>query len=166
MADYNKVSIGAGLGACGVLVALLVYVVLAHANPMVPAVNTDMNCPAIVGSVPDVIGSSDGNAMTCFPITTTYGLRVLTDATGLYVWTFPAGCQHSGNIPYFNAIAEGPTPQAGITINPQVEGAPTATTASFRVTKVTATTVALLGLTILSVNTPAAAFLDLTCAPQ
>lgn len=95
-----------------------------------------------------------------------FGARVQTDATGLYTWTFPTGCQRSSNIPYFNAIAEGPTPQAGVTINPQVEGVPTATTVSFRVTKVTATTVALLGLTILAVPGNSATFLDLTCAPQ
>lgn len=95
-----------------------------------------------------------------------FGLRVQTDSSGLYVWTFPAGCQHSGNIPYFNAIAEGPTPQAGTTVNPQVEGVPTATTVSFRVTRVSATTVALIGLTILSVQAASATYLDLTCAPQ
>jgi hypothetical protein len=95
-----------------------------------------------------------------------FGARVQTDATGVYTWTFPAGCQHSSNIPYFNAVAEGPTPQGGVTVNPQVEGVPTATTVSFRVTKVTATTVALLGLTILSVPGNSATFLDLTCAPQ
>lgn len=104
-------------------------------------------------------GSNGANAVNS-------GIRVQTDATGLYVWTFPAACLNAGNIPYFNGIPEGPTPQAGVAVNVQVEGVPTATVVSFRVTRVTATTVALLGLTILSVNTPAATFLDLTCAPK
>lgn len=98
--------------------------------------------------------------------TVNFGFRGQTDATGLYVWTFPSGCQHAGNIPFFSAIAEGPTPQGGVTVNPQVEGIPTATTVSFRVTRVSATTVALLGLTILSVATSAATYLDLSCSPQ
>lgn len=171
-----------------------------RANPLVPAVGTDMGCPTIIGGVPDVIGTTDTASLTCFQAPTSmgpqgpagatgstgatgsqgatgatgaagtnaqnYGARAQTDATGLYVWSFPAGCQHSGNIPYFNAIAEGPTPQGGVTVNPQVEGVPTATSVSFRVTKVTATTVALLGLTILSVPGNSVTYLDLTCAPQ
>lgn len=193
----NKLSVGIALGATGVLFAIIIYAIIAHANPMVPAVNTDMNCPAISDGIPDVIGSSDGIAMTCFTAPTSmgpqgptgatgsqgstgatgatgsagsnaqnYGARVATDSSGLYVWTFPSGCQHSGNIPYFNAIAEGPTPQGGVTVNPQVEGTPTATTVSFRATKLTATTVALIGLTILSVPGNSVTELDLTCAPQ
>lgn len=167
--DINKLSVGIALGATGVLIALVAYSLFAHAAPAVPAVGTDMNCPAPVNSWPDVVGSQDGTTMTCFPTpigTQVYGARVTTDGTGLYAWTFPAGCLHSGNIPFFTAVAEGPTPQGGVTINPQVEGVPTATTVSFRVTKVSATTVALLGLTILSVNSPSASVLDLECAPQ
>lgn len=167
--DTNRLSVGIALGATGVLIAICAYALLAHANPAVPAVGTDMNCPTIVNGWPDVVGSPDGNIMTCFsaPIgQQVFGTRVQTDATGLYTWTFPAGCQHVGNIPYFNAVAEGPTPQGGVTVNPQVEGVPTATAVSFRVTRVSATTVALLGLTILSVNTPTATYLDLSCAPQ
>lgn len=95
-----------------------------------------------------------------------FGARAQTDTTGLYVWTFPTGCKNAGNIPYFSAVAEGPSPQSGVTVNPQVEGVPTATTVSFRVTRVTATTVSLIGLTILSVTAASATFLDLTCAPQ
>lgn len=180
--DNKARMLGAGLMFSLIAVVVVILWATGHANPLVPAVGTDMACPAIVGGIPDVVGSADGNSMTCFVAPTSvgptgpqgpagtpalnYGARAQTDATGLYVWTFPAGCLHSGNIPYFNAIAEGPTPQGGTTVNPQIEGVPTATTVSFRVTRVSATTVALIGLTILSVNNPVATYLDMSCAPQ
>lgn len=73
---------------------------------------------------------------------------VNTDNTGLYVYTFPAACKDGSNIPIFNAVPQGPNPQAGVSVNVQAEGVPTSTSVSFRVTKNTATTVALIGLTV------------------
>lgn len=166
----TKLVLGMLLGSSAVLAGAVIYAGLSKAAPFVPPVNTDMACPAIVNGWPDMLGSPDGTSITCFPAPTTpspvYGTRVQTDGTGLYTWSFPAGCKNASNIPYFNAIAEGPTPQGGVTVNPQIEGVPTATGVSFRVTRTTATVVALLGLTILSVNTPGATYLDLTCSAQ
>lgn len=95
--------------------------------------------------------------------------RMTTDTSGFYAWTYPAACVHGGNIPALTAIAEGPNPQAGVNANVQLEGAPTTTTASFRVTKTQNTTVALLGLTItvsLTGTSVGATILDLGCSPQ
>lgn len=95
--------------------------------------------------------------------------RATTDTSGLYAWTYPASCLNAGHIPYITAVAEGPNPQAGSNVNVQLEGAPSASMASFRVTKTANTTVALLGLTITVAVTGAsigATTLDLGCSPQ
>lgn len=148
-------------------VAVCAVIYIAKATPTVPPVGTDMLCN---GPFPEYIGTPDGAALGCWPLPAitaqVFGTRVQTDATGLYVWTFPAGCLNNSNIPYFSAVAEGPTPQGGTTVNPQVEGVPTATTVSFRVTKVSAVVVALIGLTVLSVPAQSATYLDLTCSPK
>jgi len=73
-----------------------------------------------------------------------------TDAAGLFVWTFPTPFS-SGVTPICWAMAQGPNPAGGVLVNIQLEGTPSNTTASFRVTKTTQAVVSLLGLTILSV---------------
>ena len=78
----SKLSVGIALGATGVLFAVVAYAVLAHANPLVPAVNTDMNCPTISGGIPDVIGSQDGLTMSCFVAPTSVGPQGPAGATG------------------------------------------------------------------------------------
>lgn len=119
-----------------------------------------------------VVAGTNGDS-SCGPAVPTLGLartaHPTTDNTGFYAWTFPVACVNGGNVPEITAIAEGPNPQAGVNVNVQVEGTPSATAASFRVTKTTATVVALLGLTITVASTGTAVgttVLDLTCAPQ
>lgn len=146
--SISNFGIGIVLGATAVLAGAVIYAALSHANPMVPAVNTDMNCPAIVDGWPDMIGSSDGSVMSCFAAPVVLqSASANTDTSGLYTWTYPSPC-NTGNPPKVWAIAQGPNPQAATNINVQLEGAPGNTTASFRVTKTTSTVVALLGLTI------------------
>ena len=78
-------------------------------------------------------------------------VRITTGADGLYTWTFSPAFEE-GVIPIVLAVAE---TASGVTdvINAQIEGAPSATTAKLRVTRTNRSTVALLGLTILSVPT-------------
>lgn len=73
-----------------------------------------------------------------------------TDTTGLYAWTYPVA-YGAGVVPIVWAMAEGPNPSAGVLVNIQLQGPPTNTSCSFRVTKTNQAVVALLGLTILSV---------------
>lgn len=95
-------------------------------------------------------GANGTNGTNGAPGTVTQQLRATTDATGLYVWTYP-NAYAGGVVPVVEAIAEGPNPQAGVQVNVQLEGAPTNTSARFRVTKSNQSVVALLGLTILSI---------------
>lgn len=165
----NKLALGIVLGATAVLAGAVIYAGLGKASPFVPPVNTDMNCPTIVGSWPDMVGSADGTTMTCFaaPVSL-YSAAVTTDTSGLYTWTFPDGC-NTGTVPKVWAIAQGPSPQAATNINVQIEGAPSTSTASFRVTKTTSTVVALLGLTISVAATGTgigATTIEIFCQPQ
>ena|ERR1700748_3117901 len=73
-----------------------------------------------------------------------------TDSAGLFNWTFPTPFS-AGVVPQCWAMAQGPSPVGGVLVNIQVEGIPTNTAVSFRVTKTNQVTVALLGLTILSI---------------
>lgn len=74
--------------------------------------------------------------------------RMTSAADGLVTWTYSTPFSN-GVTPIISAIAETGT---GVTdvINVQVEGTPTATSATLRVTRTNRSTVALLGLTILS----------------
>lgn len=126
-------------------------------------------CAGATPTSPKNVGT-DGTTLVCGPYAgASYGARIVTDTSGLAVWTFPASCQHGGNIPLITAIAEGPSPQANSNVNVQIEGAPSATQVSFRVTKTTSTVVALLGLTItvsVTGTSIGATSLDATCVPQ
>lgn len=75
-------------------------------------------------------------------------IRAQSDASGLVVWTFNPPFD-VGVVPVVTGQAE---TAAGVTdvVNVQVEGTPTNTTANLRVTRTNRSTVALLGLTILS----------------
>lgn len=77
--------------------------------------------------------------------------RMTSAADGSLVWTFNPPFT-SGVTPIISAIAE---TASGVTdvINVQIEGTPTATSATLRVTRTNRSTVALLGLTILSLPT-------------
>lgn len=87
---------------------------------------------------------------------------VNTDTAGLYVWTFPAPCTGASR---FWAIAQGPVPFGNSLVNVQNEGSVIAGTQSFRVTKSNFSTVALLGLTILSIPTAVGATpINIFCA--
>lgn len=74
--------------------------------------------------------------------------RMTSAADGLITWTFNPPFTN-GVTPIISAIAETAT---GVTdvINVQIEGTPTATAATLRVTRTNRSTVALIGLTILS----------------
>lgn len=74
--------------------------------------------------------------------------RMTSAADGSVVWTFNPPFTN-GVTPIISAIAE---TGVGVTdvINVQIEGTPTSTSASLRVTRTNRSTVALLGLTILS----------------
>lgn len=165
----TKLVLGMLLGSSAVLAGAMIYAGLGKAAPFVPPVNTDMACPAIVGGWPDMLGSPDGTSITCFPAPVAlYSTSVNTDTSGFYTWTFPAGC-NTGNVPKVWAIAQGPNPQAGTNINVQIEGAPSTSAASFRVTKTTSTVVALLGLTISVAATGTgigATTIEIFCQPQ
>jgi len=71
-------------------------------------------------------------------------------ATGLYTWTFPVAFAN-GVVPICNAIAICPSGTTDL-INVQQEGDATATQVTFRITRYQQSVVALLSLTILSVN--------------
>ena len=76
-------------------------------------------------------------------------IRVQSGANGLYTWTFSPPFT-GGVTPIVVAVAETAN---GVTdvINVQVEGTPTSTGCTLRVTRTNVSAVALLGLTILSV---------------
>lgn len=115
---------------------------------------------------------TDGSSVECNPWPASSLIvraRVATDSSGAYTWTFPAACQDGSVIPAFSAVAEGPSPVSGVSVNPQTVGVPTGTGVSFQITKQTATIVALLGLTIAvtaSGTGIGATILDLSCAAQ
>jgi hypothetical protein len=71
-------------------------------------------------------------------------------ATGLYTWTFPTAFG-AGVVPVCNSIAICPSGTTDL-INVQQEGDATNTQVVFRVTRYQQSAVALIGLTILSVN--------------
>lgn len=85
----------------------------------------------------------------------------LTTATdGTLTWTYPVACG-AGVVPYVQALARGASGSTDV-LNPQLDGVQTNTQAKFRVTRTAVTTVALLGLNILSVpSSPGAVPLDL-----
>lgn len=64
------------------IVCALLIIYAVHASPAVPAVGADMNCPGIVGSVPDVLGAADGIHISCFAAPTSIGPTGPTGATG------------------------------------------------------------------------------------
>lgn len=72
-----------------------------------------------------------------------------TDSSGSVTWTYPSAY---GAAPVVEAVA---VASAGTTdvLNVQLDGAPTATQAKFKVTRTQQSVVALLGLTILSIPT-------------
>lgn len=97
-----------------------------------------------------VAGANGTNGTNGTSGTVYQSAQVVTDTTGLYVWTYPA--PYGGGItPQCWGQATGPSPAAGVLVNVQTEGTPTNLVASFRVNKTNAAVVALLGLTILSV---------------
>jgi hypothetical protein len=77
--------------------------------------------------------------------------RMTSAADGSLVWTFSPPFTN-GVTPIISAIAE---TASGVTdvINVQIEGTPTSTSASLRVTRTNRSTVALIGLTVLSLPT-------------
>lgn len=76
------------------------------------------------------------------------GIQAVSAAT--YVWTFPTPFG-SGVVPICNGIAQ---TTAGVTdlYNVQIDGVPTNTQVTFRITRYSQSVVALIGLTILSFN--------------
>lgn len=78
-------------------------------------------------------------------------IRTTSAADGSLVWTFTPPFTN-GVTPIISAIAE---TSSGVTdvINVQIEGTPTSTSANLRVTRTNRSTVALIGLTVLSLPT-------------
>lgn len=133
------------------------------ASPRAQSVNTtpSRGPMGLVGST-GAAGTNGTNAVAT-------AARPSTDTSGGYAWTYPSACLNAGHVPFITAIAEGPSPQSGTNVNVQLEGVPTATAATFRVTKTQSTTVALLGLTItvsITGTSIGATVLDLGCSPQ
>lgn len=75
-------------------------------------------------------------------------------STSTYTWTFPTAFS-AGVVPVCNAIAE-TAPGSTELINVQIDGPPTNTQCTFRITRYQQSVASLLGLTVLSLNsTPA-----------
>lgn len=53
-----------------------------QASPAVPAVGTDMNCPALSGGIPNVVGSTDNLSLTCFAAPTNTGPQGVPGTNG------------------------------------------------------------------------------------
>lgn len=95
--------------------------------------------------------------------------KLTSSTSGTITWTFPAGCIGSGNAPAIFYSAEGPNPANGVSVNVQTVGVVGVNSAVFQVTKQTATTVGLLGLTIAVTaagTAVGATILDVGCLPQ
>lgn len=121
------------------------------------AKKTDMPTPA-TSAPPSVADSSSTGTQTAVYALANHThaskarkARMTSAADGLITWTFNPPFTN-GVTPIISAIAETTT---GVTdvINVQIEGVPTATSATLRVTRTNRSTVALLGLTILSLPT-------------
>lgn len=81
----------------------------------------------------------------------TQRIRVQTDATGAYTWTFPTPYA-AGSVPVIEIVAEGAVGSTDV-VNVQTSGPPSNTQVTVRVTRTVQSVVSLLGLTILSVPT-------------
>lgn len=113
-----------------------------------------------VGAVGDYFGAGvmtpvEGDAVNLRGNSMQQAIRATTAASGLYTWTYPIAFAN-GVVPIVDCCAEGPDPQAGVTVNAQLEGVPTNTSCKIRVTRTASTVVALIGLTILSISTSVA----------
>lgn len=78
-------------------------------------------------------------------------LRVQTDGSGLYSWTFPSA-YGAGVTPVVSCSAEGPNGSAN-QYNCQLNGVPTNTGAAFKVTTISGTSISLVGLLNLTLTT-------------
>ncbi len=120
--------------------------------------------PVATGAVGDYFGAdgvmtpTEGDAVN---LTGTQRIRVATNSSGLYTWTYPIPYPN-GVVPVIEAVAVGPDPQNGVTVNAQLEGEATNTSCKIRVTRTSASVVALIGLTILSINSPIATTVHIT----
>lgn len=118
------------------------------------ALKSDMPTPATTAPPSVADSSAKGTQDTVYALANhTHAskvrkARMTSGADGLINWTYSTPFTN-GVTPIISAIAE---TTSGVTdvINVQVEGTPTATNATLRVTRTNRSTVALLGLTILS----------------
>lgn len=78
----------------------------------------------------------------------TQAATLTTDSTGSATWTY--GTSYAA-VPVIEALAISPTAGSTDVFNVQLDGAPTATQAKFKVTRTQVSVVALLGLSILSI---------------
>lgn len=101
-------------------------------------------------------GSTGAAGPAGSPGTVKQGVRAQTLATGLYTWTYPAPYA-GGVVPIIEATPEG---SASVIVNAQIEGAPTNTQCTIRVTRTAAVTV--LGISVLGLSASAATFVHIT----
>lgn len=87
-------------------------------------------------------------------------IRVATNASGLYTWTYPIPFA-PGVVPVIECSCEGPDPQNGTVVNVQIEGIPTNTSCKIRVNRST-TTIQVLGISVLSLATSVATIIHAT----
>lgn len=86
---------------------------------------------------------------------------IVAVSTATYTWTYPVAFG-AGVVPICNAIAQ-TAPGATDLINVQIDGVPTNTQCTFRITRYQQSVAALLGLTVLSLNgAPASVNLHMT----
>lgn len=88
-------------------------------------------------------------------------IRATTSTAGLYTWTYPTPYS-PGVVPVIQAVVEGTAGSTDV-INAQLNGAPTNTSVTIRITRTVQSVVSLLGLTILSIPAAPGAFVvDIT----
>lgn len=154
-----------GILTAGLVVALFAVAASKMAHPQIYSVTPQQGGKGTAGSA----GSNGTNGTNGINGAGWIPAKLTTNTSGVVTWTFPAGCIGSGNPPTIVYGAEGPNPAAGTTVNVQTTGTVGVTTVIFQVTKQTATTVALLGLTIAvtaSGTGVGATVLDVGCLAQ
>lgn len=81
------------------------------------------------------------------------GLAAVQSNVATFTWTYPTPFA-AGVVPVCNAIAQTPTGNTDL-INVQIDGAPTNTAVTFRITRYSQSFLSLLGINILGVNSAA-----------
>lgn len=102
--------------------------------------------------------SSVANAM---PLKGEQGVRVQTNSSGLYAWTYPVAFSA---IPVCQVTSESASSGSTDVVNAQFDGPPSATVANIKVTRSAAVTV--LSVSVLGVATTQVTYVDILCREQ